>query len=734
MSKRHALPHTPGFFAIALLTLGLPSIVLAQNEPGEMEEILVHGQRVVPLRDTTSSAATLIDADLRELPLNISVISRGLIEAVNTPTTTDLIEQSASVNTTTGHAATANGISIRGVTVSQEQNGRLKNGIPFYGLDAPIADPSALERIEVLKGAVGLLYGAAQPGGVINYVYRQPQSEAAYSARITGGGYDTGSIGASDVLRAELDATGAIGSSDVFSYRFTLGYEDSGNWQDYYYLERLAPTLQVRADITDRTSIQVLAEYIELDTNPSPLDTVVIDGEIEELDIETYLGATNDFSEEVTEQFQLALEHRLTDEWGLLVQGGWNTTNRDMGNTGYFFNANPEGFVRPIAFDQRRNSEGYYLGAHLTWAGVTGDFTHKALMGVNASENDMQNVNGFSTLSPGNPPFAEPVNIYDPVNVPYPHITNYNNSPPFAIQEWTYTDTGLNLQDLITYEPWNLNILLGLRYSRAEYDAVSSTDHNGADASGVTSDSDDDAWIPRVGLVWDLREDVSLFVSYGESFAPTSGAQRDVNGNPITDPERGEQLEAGIRYFWDDGGITLSAYELTKFDVAVPTGFPDISNVNGEQRSRGIELDVSGRISDVFDLYLSYAYTDTEVVDGGFNAISEGLPFAAVPENALVFWGFWYINDTWSLGYGLDYQDSSLGDAFGSFEVPERTLHQLRLNSRWALADDIQLDVGLEVRNLTDETWWRKTSSQVFLKRGEPRGVFATVSVNTNVF
>ncbi len=183
-----------------------------------------------------------------------------------------------------------------------------------------------------------------------------------------------------------------------------------------------------------------------------------------------------------------------------------------------------------------------------------------------------------------------------------------------------------------------------------------------------------------------------------------------------------------MRYFWGEGSVSLSAYELTKFDVAVATETPDVLNVNGEQRSRGIEIEASGRVAEVFDLYLSYAYTDTEVLDGGFNADTEGQPFAGVPENKLVFWGLWHINNTWTLGYGLDYLDDAPGDAFGSFETPDRTLHQLRLNSRWALGD-AQLDAGLEVRNLTDERWWQTTTNSIFLKNGEPRGVFATLAV-----
>ena len=194
-------------------------------------------------------------------------------------------------------------------------------------------------------------------------------------------------------------------------------------------------------------------------------------------------------------------------------------------------------------------------------------------------------------------------------------------------------------------------------------------------------------------------------------------------------PQRGEQYELGARWFWASGGLSLAFFELTKFDVAVPTGIPLVSVLDGEQRSRGLELEASGKIGSNFDLYLSYAYTDTEVVDSGFGAANDGLPFAGIPENKLVAWAFWAFSNRWSLGYGLDYQDSSPGDPAGSFSTPGRTLQHLRLQSDWQFRDT-QIDIDLQVRNLTDKRWWQNNFNAFFVKNGEPRGVYVTVGVD----
>lgn len=111
--------------------------------------------------------------------------------------------------------------------------------------------------------------------------------------------------------------------------------------------------------------------------------------------------------------------------------------------------------------------------------------------------------------------------------------------------------------------------------------------------------------------------------------------------------------------FFDDGlSTTLAAYELTKQDVIKPTGIPNVSEVSGEDRSRGFELDVAGQVTDGWDIYLSYAYTDTEITDAGTTSASEGDRFAGVPEHKAVFWNNFSLGWTGieglSFGYGMD--------------------------------------------------------------------------------
>jgi len=521
-------------------TVGLPALAQSENADHSaqtddransvvenLEDLDISDKPEQALRAEQASAATLSNVPLNRLPLNISVIPRGILNLENATSTRAIIEQSGSVITGTGHSRTFERVFIRGFSADAELNGALKNGIPFYGVDSPVADPSALASVEVLKGSAGLLYGSAQPGGLINYVYKKPQKDAAYSISTTFGSFNT--------RRADVDATGSIAGSDKIAYRFTLGLEDSESWQDYVYNEKVAPTLQLRAELTDNTTLSLLAERIRIDNNPAPADTLLdAEANIIELPIETYLGHSNDFAEETTEQFQLQLDHRFSNAVALVAQVGSNTTKRDMGNTGYNSFTGPvdeEGNVGRLVFDQRRTSDGQYAAVHLTLDKTIGDFEHRALLGLNYSKNNMRNHNAFNIQLPeAYQVMATPITIYDPIPGTYPHRTDFEDSPPFAILDWTNTDKGFNVQDLVTYTPWNLHMLLGVRYGIFETQYNSDTVWSGEPRDRWVP-SDNDAWIPRVGFVWDTTPSVSLYASYGESYRNQFGQARGQGGS-----------------------------------------------------------------------------------------------------------------------------------------------------------------------------------------------------------
>ncbi|MEM7504232.1 MAG: TonB-dependent receptor [Pseudomonadota bacterium] len=751
------------FAASATVGTASPHAAFAQTQSDDdgdsvraaVDEIVVRGSRT-PFRVEDTSTATLVPLAIENTPFNIGVITEQVIDDLQINTLRDAVLMNASVTHTHSHSTNATGFTIRGFAQDADRLGYLVNGVPVASFDAPPAHTSALDRIEILKGAAALHYGAGEPAGIINYVYKQPQETAEYNVSAT--------IGQFDQYRAELDATGPLGT-DSLLYRFTLGWQDSDGVVDFDYSKDFAPTLQLLWKATDNTNIRFIGEHVEHEGNPISTDAFFLNGNYLRTPKEQYLGFTTDYEEQDSTGLQLQLDHQLNDSLKIMLQAAYKDGGRDAGNSGYLAFSPiplPPGFSDPESglalrsvFDQRRRAESEYAAAHLIWDFETEGTSHQFLVGVNYSESEILNIGNFNSIASLVPAiFANPaliftlppsVNIFDPEPIPYEHTTNFNDSPPFNRNRWQYDNVGLNIQDAIEIPSMNVNILLGLRYAESGGKSVESLLNDGSPGAGfVNGNVSESAWIPRAGITFDITDNHSVYASYGESFLPALGSSLDTNGNPITVPEEGVQYEVGWRGKFFDGrlGTTLALYDLTKENIIVPTGIPDVSEVAGEQRARGVELDMTGQITDSWDLYLSYAYTDTEVVDGGTTGQTDGSRFTAVPLHKLVAWTNvsmdWTGVEGFRFGYGIDYLSESLAGALVSlnplvigqvFPRGQGVVHNATLSYNWQ-NENRALAIDLAVRNVTDRFYVLNTSNTIFAKRGEPRTVLLTASMS----
>ncbi|MEM6817728.1 MAG: TonB-dependent receptor [Pseudomonadota bacterium] len=721
----------------------------------DIEEVVVLGFQSRYRVENTSSA-TLFSNSLDETPFNVGVVTEALVDDLQFDTLEDSVLLNASVNRSHLHNRNAPAFQIRGFGLNADDSGFLINGVPVSSGEAPPAHTSALERIEVLKGAAALYYGAGDPAGVINYIYKQPQAEASYGVSATVGNFNE--------LRAELDATGSVFGNDKLLYRFTFGWEDSEGFVDFDYARDFAPTMQLLWRPTEQTDVRLIAEYVEHESNPLITNTVFQDGSYLELPEETYLGFTTDYDEQDSTGVQLHIDHQLSDSLQLKAQVGYKDGGRETGNSGYLtflpfvipgISDPANGLAFRSAFDQKRESEATYAAAHVAWDVDTGGISHQIVAGVNYSQIDMLNIGYFNAVTnvlpalfTGNigvlatlPPS---VNIFDPEPVAYDHLTNFYDSPPFNRDRWQFDNLGLNLQDSIDIPELNLHLLLGVRYGNFGSESIQSLDEQG-NPRPFRNLVDQNEWIPRVGAVYDISENHNVYASYGESFKAPFTTALDTVGNPITTPETGNQVEIGWRGSFLDGDLstTIALYELSKEDIIVASGIPNVSEVSGEQRARGLELDVSGQIGDGWDMYLSYAYTDTEIVDAGSAALENGARFNAVPLHRAVLWNNfdlgWTGVDGLRFGYGLDYQSETLAAnvdfttlTFANVVTPAQgVIHNANLTyTRELDAGELSLNLGL--KNITDRFYVRNTALTIAALRGDPRTILLTASMRTN--
>jgi iron complex outermembrane recepter protein len=354
----------------------------------------------------------------------------------------------------------------------------------------------------------------------------------------------------------------------------------------------------------------------------------------------------------------------------------------------------------------------YELQTNIVGNFNTGSVEHTLLAGVDWSR---QIDDGFNQ-SPEDF-VAAPINIFDPV---------YGRVEDRDITEVRFRDSqrrteawGIYLQDQIDILD-NLHFLIGGRFDFV--DQLNINRLNG----GERSSQYDEAFSPRVGIVYRPIDPLSLYASYSRSFAPNSGEQAD---GSLLEPERGTQYEVGIRGEVLDGRLSanLAAFHLTKTNVStIDPDNPDFSIAVGEQRSQGVELDVIGEILPGWNVIASYAYTDAEVTED--NTIEEGVGLPNVPYHSASFWTTYEIQrgtlQGLGFGLGLFYVGDREGDLDNSFELPnflraDAALYYRRDNWR----------VGVNVQNLFDTDYYQSVEfGRTTIAPGAPLTVIGSVS------
>jgi iron complex outermembrane receptor protein len=257
------------------------------------------------------------------------------------------------------------------------------------------------------------------------------------------------------------------------------------------------------------------------------------------------------------------------------------------------------------------------------------------------------------------------------------------------------------------------------------YDDFSLTTLNRA--NGVSSQRDFSRFSPQLGLVWAANDRISLYAAYGEGFRPNIGA--DVTGR-IFDPETSRSAEIGAKLSLLDGKLTgtVALFNLTKDNVlaADPTN-PGFSVPIGRARSRGLEVDLNGKLPGDIDMLLSYAFVDAtaqeDVLDPNFGLnVRAGDRLINIPRhqfNVQAAKTLTLSDDLkLTLGGGVQHTGGRLGETATQFFLPAYTL--ARLFARADITDNVE--VFAEVTNLFNATYYTNSFAQLWVQPGQPRG------------
>ncbi|MEM9246431.1 MAG: TonB-dependent siderophore receptor, partial [Cyanobacteria bacterium P01_F01_bin.153] len=520
-----------------------------------------------------------------------------------------------------------------------------------------------VERVEVLKGPASILFGLGDPGGVINLVTKRPSSEPSYEL-----GLRAGNRG---LIEPNVDLTGPLTADGRVAYRLNALYRSEDYFRDFDNpIKRWFIAPSVSFDIDEGTNVVLDLEFRDQE-RPSDSGLVAVGDGVADIPFDRALTDPELSSSTQALRVGYRFEHRFNDNWK--IRNAFYSSQIDTESS-----LNLAGLLLPPGapiFDEttgilnilpgrtNRTADDLEVQTNLVGEFSTGSIDHKLLIGVDFFRQDVST--GISLSFPGST--LSQLDVFDP---------NYDDlaSPDFGgdgiitiTDEFKMDGLGVYVQDQIQLLD-NLVLLAGIRYDTISQDFL----REATVANPRTENSSSsDAFSPRVGVVYQPIEEISIYGSYSRSFFPNSA--RTVEGD-VLEPERGEQFEVGVRAELLEGNLVanLAFFNIDKENVAVTDpNNPGFSIASAGQRSRGIELDIIGEILPGWNVVANYAYLDTEVTASGDGTTGNRL--FNVPENNFNLWSNYEFQtgalEGLSLGLGFNYVDERFGNLDNDFTV-----------------------------------------------------------------
>lgn len=656
-----------------------------------------------------AAAATRLNVPVIETPFSVQVVPLRVIEDQNA---LGLEEIYANVSGVTEAGNTLNAqTEIRPIIRGFEAAVPLRNGLRATTVGA--VDLVNVESIEVLKGPASILYGALEPGGVLNYTTKKPLMAPRYEVAQQFGGHGHS--------RTTLDATGPLNAARTVAYRVNAAYQDSDSFRDALALDRMAfmPSLTFRPD--DRTELFLDFSYSRervpydsgvpfgLDGEPLvPIDTFFGDPELDGRNLRDYfssVGYVRQLGDAVTVRTQFQF-HRV------------HARNESIRHRGVRGQPGAE-LLRRRYQNEDRTDDDYQFVADVVSNFDVGATSHQALVGFDLAYQDSTFLR-FRQNLPNLPITADPqVRFVPPAHQPQQTVLGSNR--------WA----AVYFQDQISALPdGRLKLLVGGRYdtSRGEgvRDGVAQAPTEAAKLTG------------RFGAGYSIAPSTLAFASVSQSFRPQIAGTVDVAGN-LLDPQTGLQYEGGFKFelFGGRFSSTASVYHIRKDNVPVfnfplflETGaftyFPGVA-----ERSRGVELDFAGRVTDGLSLIVNYAWNDAETVENEADPSEIGLQLGNTPAHLSRAWIAYDLPDAGPLaglgfGLGVRAQDAQRVQ-FDTLVLDGYAVVDLGVWYRLRVGRQQRLRLQVNVDNLFDREHYVRASDRSIVHPGAPRSAIASI-------
>lgn len=653
----------------------------------------------------SSATATLTSMPLLDIPQVVNTVSDKVLEDQHATSLDEALYNVANVVQTNTLGGTQDAFTRRGFGANRDGS-IMTNGLRTV---LPRSFNAATSRVEVLKGPASTLYGILDPGGLINVVTKRPERTFSGDISATSSSFGGGS--------GQIDVTGPIEGTQL-AYRLIGEYQNEDYWRNFG-KERssfIAPSLTW---FGDDATVNLSWSHRNYNT---PFDRGTIfdlnTGQAVNVPSKVRFDEPFNITDGNSDLAQLNAEYRLNSQWTARFDYSFS---QDMYSDNQArvmaYDAKTGNLTRRVDATQGSTQRMHATRADLQGNVLIGGFYNELLTGIAYENYDLLRTDMIRCKNVKNS-----LNIYHPVYGTLDKCTTVSAADSDQrIQQETYATY---LQDaLYLTDKWIA--VAGVRYQYYTQYAGKGRPFK------ENTDSRDEKLTPKFGLVYKVSPTVSLFGNVAQSFMPQSSIASYIGDLP---PEESTAYEVGAKFDLFDGVTSnITFFDIHKRNVLYTETIGDetYAKTAGKVRSRGIEVDVAGSLSENLNVIASYGYTDAKVEEDPEYA---GKPLPNVPRHTGSLFLTYDINNvydsnTLTLGAGGHALSRRSGTNGADYYLPGYAVADVFAAYRMKLQYPVTLQVN--VKNLFDKTYYTSSiaSNNLGNQIGDPREVQFTVKM-----
>jgi catecholate siderophore receptor len=650
-----------------------------------------------------TTTATKTNTLLRDVPQSVSVVTQDIIKDQAIQSMAETVRYVPGMGISQGEG-NRDALVFRGnrSTADFFVDG-IRDDVQYY------RDLYNIDRVEVLKGPNGMIFGRGGSGGVINRVAKEAGWSPIQEITAQAGSFNT--------KRVALDV--GQGINEAAAVRLNAVYENSGSFRDGVDLKRYGVNPTVTIMPTDNTKVVLNAEYFK-DERVADRGIPSFQGRPVNTNVSTFFGDPNRSpADSELKAVNALIEHKFDNEITIRNRTRFATQDKFYQNVypGAVNAAGTEVAISAYSDTTKRNN--FFNQTDLLFSLNTGEVKHDLVVGLEIGHQETDNLRQtgfFNNLTTSvNVPINNPI-----TTVPFTLRTQASDADMHSVTK----QTSLYAQDQIKLLP-ELQAILGLRYDRFEVDFRKNNATPPLDIN-----TNDNFLSPRVGLVYKPIETVSIYTSYSLAYVPRAGEQLTslTVTNKALEPEKFKNVEVGAK--WDirpDLALTTAVFKLDRTNVIIPDpNNSALSILAGGQSNKGFELGLAGRVTSAWSVMGGYTYQDGEITNTQSSTAKKGAVLAELPKNTFSLWNRYDFAPGWGVGLGVINRGAMYTSTDNTVRLPGFT----RVDAAVYAKLDKNLRAQLNIENLFDTKYFASAHNNNNISPGSP--IAARVSIIAN--